>query len=76
MAGETQSQSQTQARAAAALEEGAQLFQQGMTTGKVWAEKATRGLERWAEKSPEQVVLAGLAVGFVLGKILLADRER
>jgi hypothetical protein len=72
-----QTQTQTGARtAAAALEEGAQLFQQGVTTGRVWALKASRGLEHWAEKNPEQVVLAGLAVGFVLGKIFLAARDR
>ncbi|HEX4382321.1 MAG TPA: hypothetical protein VH083_05215 [Myxococcales bacterium] len=58
------------------LDETVEMFQQGMELGKVWAKKASDGLTVWAEKNPEQVVLAGLAVGFVLGKLLFGGKRR
>jgi hypothetical protein len=58
------------------LDETAEMFQQGMELGKVWAKKASDGLTVWAAKNPEQVVLAGLATGFVLGKLLFGGKRR
>jgi hypothetical protein len=52
-----------------AAQEGAALFEQGMAIGREWAESAAQGFSEWAERSPEQVVLVGLALGFVLGKL-------
>ena len=57
------------------LDEAVVMFQQGMELGKVWAGKAAKGIAVWAEKNPEQVVLAGLAAGFVLGKIFFGGRR-
>jgi hypothetical protein len=64
----------TQKPPTSSLDETAELFNQGMKLGRAWAEQAVSGLQRWAQKNPEQVVLAGLAVGFVLGKVLLKPR--
>jgi hypothetical protein len=58
------------------IEETVEMFQQGMELGKVWSKKAAQGLTVWAEKNPEQVVLAGLAVGFVLGKLFFGSSRR
>jgi ElaB/YqjD/DUF883 family membrane-anchored ribosome-binding protein len=73
MAAETRQEEQ--AEMAAALDEGAEMFQQGMELGRVWARKAADGLSRWADKNPEQLVLVGLAAGFVLGKLLLTSSD-
>jgi hypothetical protein len=69
----TQTQEQTQE---AVLDEGVEMFQQGMQIGKQWAQKAATGIAVWAEKNPEQVVLAGLAAGFVLGKLFFGSGSR
>jgi hypothetical protein len=58
------------------LDETLEMFQQGMELGKVWSKKAAKGIAAWAEKNPEQVVLVGLATGFVLGKIFFGSRRR
>ncbi|HYS07700.1 MAG TPA: hypothetical protein VEP66_03110 [Myxococcales bacterium] len=46
-------------------------FQRGLMMGREVAENAVRKIGAWAEENPGQLVLAGLAFGFVLGKILL-----
>jgi len=45
-------------------------FQRGLQVGRQVAETAVRKIGAWAEEHPGQVVLAGLALGFVLGKLL------
>jgi hypothetical protein len=70
-----ESQQQTQA-AAATLDEGAEMFEQGIEIGKQWAQQAIAGFSAWAEKSPEQVVLVGLGAGFVLGKLFFKGTRR
>jgi hypothetical protein len=45
-------------------------FRRGLELGRDYAEKAARKIGAWAEENPGQVLLAGLAVGFVLGKLL------
>jgi hypothetical protein len=72
MATETQEQTQS----TETLAEGVEMFQQGMEIGKQLAQKAATGIAVWAEKSPEQVVLAGLVAGFVLGKVFFSSRRR
>jgi hypothetical protein len=49
-------------------------FRRGMSRGRGLAEGMRRRLGAWAEEHPGQVVLAGLAAGFVLGKLLLGPR--
>jgi hypothetical protein len=56
-------------------DETVELFSQGIQLGRVWSEKAARGLTKWVEERPEQVVVAGLLAGFVLGKILFRPRR-
>jgi hypothetical protein len=46
-------------------------FQRGLMIGREATENAIRKIGAWAEENPGQLVLAGLAFGFVLGKILL-----
>jgi hypothetical protein len=47
-------------------------FQNGMKLGRVAAGK----LAAWAAENPAQVVIAGLAAGFVLGKLLFRPPRR
>jgi hypothetical protein len=49
-------------------------FRRGMSRGRGLAEGIRRRLGAWAEEHPGQVVLAGLAAGFVLGKLFLGPR--
>ena len=53
----------------------AEAFNRGMTRGREVAEAARRQLAAWAEENPGQVLLAGLAIGFVLGKLLFPPRR-
>jgi hypothetical protein len=50
-------------------------FQLGLQLGREAAGTAVRKIGAWSEEHPGQMVLAGLALGFVLGK-LLAGRPR
>jgi hypothetical protein len=52
-----------------------QAFERGLRAGRELAETAVRRVGAWAEEHPGQVVLAGLALGFVLGKLLLGRRR-
>jgi len=47
-------------------------FERGVKAGRELADTAVRRVAAWAEEHPGQLVLAGLALGFVLGKLLLA----
>jgi ElaB/YqjD/DUF883 family membrane-anchored ribosome-binding protein len=72
--GETRSKTQLPmsgiaAPRSAAAEE-TEALRRGLQLGRDYAEKAARKIGAWAEENPGQVVLAGLAVGFVLGKLL------
>jgi hypothetical protein len=55
--------------------DGAHAFQRGVQLGREAAGTAVRKIAAWSEEHPGQMVLAGLALGFVLGK-LLAGRPR
>jgi hypothetical protein len=50
-------------------------FQRGVQLGREAAGTAFRKIGAWSEEHPGQMVLAALALGFVLGK-LLAGRPR
>jgi hypothetical protein len=52
-----------------------EVFERGLRAGRELAETAVRRIGAWAEENPGQVVLAGLALGFVLGKLLLGRRR-
>ena len=71
--GETRSKTQLPmsgiATPPAATEE-TEALRRGLELGRDYAEKAARKIGAWAEENPGQVLLAGLAVGFVLGKLL------
>jgi hypothetical protein len=52
-----------------------EMFQKGVEKGREFAVMATRRVAAWAEENPGQMVLAGLALGFVLGKLLFRSRR-
>jgi hypothetical protein len=56
-------------------EDDAEVFARGLRAGRELADTAVRRIGAWAEEHPGQVVLAGLALGFVLGKLLLGRRR-
>ena len=58
------------------LGEAAQALRRGLTVGRDFAETMARRIGAWAEENPGQVLLAGLALGFVLGKLLTRRPER
>ncbi len=47
-------------------------FQQGIELGREWAQQAAVKVAAWAEENPGQMMLAGLGLGFVLGKLFFA----
>jgi hypothetical protein len=53
----------------AATEE-SETFRRGLEAGRDYAEKAARKIGAWAEENPGQLLLVGLAAGFILGKLL------
>ena len=50
-------------------------FQEGIDLGKQYAAVAARKVAAWAEENPGQVIIAGLAAGFILGKLLFPPRR-
>lgn len=50
-------------------------FQRGLTLGRELAETAVRRVGAWAEEHPGQLLLAGLASGILLGKLMLPRRR-
>jgi hypothetical protein len=67
--GETRSKTQFPIAGTSAAPPGAD-FQRGIEVGREVAQTAVRRIGAWAEERPGQMVLAGLALGFVLGKLL------
>jgi hypothetical protein len=55
---------------APSVQEAARAFERGVELGRDYAEMALRRVAAWAEENPGQLLLAGVAVGFVLGKLL------
>lgn len=51
-------------------------FQEGVQLGREYAGLAMRKIAAWAEENPGQMLFAGLAAGFVLGRLLLRPRRR
>lgn len=50
-------------------------FQEGLDLGREYAELAIRQIGAWAEEHPGQLLLAGIAAGFVLGQVLFRRRR-
>jgi hypothetical protein len=50
-------------------------FQEGVELGRQYAGIAARRVAAWAEENPGQLILVGLAAGFVLGKLLFRPRR-
>lgn len=53
-----------------------QAFEEGIELGRKYADLAARKVAAWAEENPGQMLLAGIAAGFVLGKLLFRPRRR
>jgi len=53
------------------IDQGQAAFANGMLLGRDVAQRAARKVAAWAEENPGQLLLAGLATGFLLGKLLL-----
>jgi len=51
-------------------------FQRGMEIGSEYAQLAVRRVAAWAGENPGQMLLAGVAAGFILGKLLFARPRR
>ncbi len=57
------------------MQEEMEAFQQGIALGRQYADVAVRRIAAWAEENPGQLLLAGLAAGFVVGKLLFRPRR-
>ena len=53
-----------------------EMFAQGLAAGREWAATAALRLRPRAEENPGQFLLAGLAAGFLVGKLLFRPRRR
>lgn len=51
-------------------------FQQGIEIGREWVQQAAVKVAAWAEENPGQMVLAGLGLGFVIGKLFFTPSPR
>ena len=49
---------------------------EGLRSGQAWAQTALDAFEVWAAENPGQLILLGVATGFVLGKLLQGPRRR
>ena len=50
-------------------------FQEGIEIGRRYAEVAVRRIAAWAEEHPGQLLLAGVAAGFLAGKLLFRPKR-
>jgi hypothetical protein len=57
-------------------DEGEAAFGRGLALGQEYAGTALRRIGAWAEEHPGQLLIAGLAAGIVLGKLLFPKRRR
>jgi hypothetical protein len=57
------------------VDEELEAFQHGIELGRQYAEVAVRRVAAWAEENPGRFVLAGLAAGFVFGKLVFRQRR-
>jgi len=51
-------------------------FQRGLELGREYADAAIRRIGAWAEENPGQLLIAGLAAGMLVGKLLFPRRRR
>ena len=51
-------------------------MERALDLGRKYAEQAIRRLAAWAEENPGQLLLAGVAAGFVVGKVFFKPRTR
>jgi len=58
------------------VEEEIEAFQQGIAIGREYADLARRRVAAWAEENPGYLILAGLASGFILGKLFFRPRPK
>ena len=50
-------------------------FEQGIELGKEWVQTAVVKVSAWAEENPGQMILAGVGLGFVIGKLFFSPRR-
>lgn len=55
---------------------GEAVFQRGLELGREYADTAIRRIGAWAEENPGQLLIAGLAAGMLVGKLLFPRRRR
>ena len=55
--------------------EGEAALQRGLELGLQYADTAMRRIGAWAEENPGQLLIAGLAAGILLGKLLFPRRR-
>jgi len=72
---EARSNTQLPIQPKSVIEEELEAFQQGIEIGREYADVARRRVAAWAEEHPGQLILAGLAGGFILGKLLFRRRR-
>lgn len=58
------------------IQDEVEAFQHGIEIGRQYADVARRRVAAWAEEHPGQMLLIGLAGGFVLGKLLFHPRAK
>jgi ElaB/YqjD/DUF883 family membrane-anchored ribosome-binding protein len=59
-----------------AMQEDDALFVRGLDAGREWARRSTQRALAWIEDHPGQALLVAIGAGFVVGKLLLAPRQR
>jgi hypothetical protein len=73
--GEASSSTRSPHGAAAPASSELDAFQHGVELGRQYADVAVRRLAAWAEENPGQLLLAGLAAGFLAGKLLFRPQR-
>lgn len=51
-------------------------FEEGLALGREWAQNAALRVRAWAEANPGQFLLAGVAAGFLVGKLFFGPTRR
>ena len=51
-------------------------FEQGIEIGREWMQQAAVKLAAWSEDNPGQMLLAGLGLGFIIGKLFFSPSRR
>ena len=72
---EARSTTQLPGFARSVVDEELEAFKNGVELGRRYADVAMRKVAAWAEEHPGGLLVAGLAAGFVLGKLLIRPKK-